>query len=80
MRSNLHPNSLAKCPGKELPILSLDAEGGILAGKGCRVGSGALTVLKPEPCWYGPCVSMISPGNESWIRECTQRRSHRTHL
>ena len=34
-----------------------------MAGKGCRAGSGALTVLKPEPCWYGPCVSMISPTN-----------------
>lgn len=30
----LQPNSLAKCPGNETPMLSLVAEGGMLAGKG----------------------------------------------
>jgi hypothetical protein len=51
---HLQPNSLAKCPGKDVPMLSFDAEGGVFEGKGSREGSGALTVLKPEPCWYGP--------------------------
>ena len=67
-RMHLQPNSLAKCPGNAAPMLAFDAEGGRLAGKGLRAGSSALTVLNPEPCWYGPCVSMTSPAAQ--VRLC----------
>ena len=74
----LPPNSLAYVPHHEGPVATLGpSAGGRFALKRPR-SPPLLTVGKPSPCWYGPCVSVLYLGGEgggsggSGLPACTQ--------